>query len=59
MLFRSARLEMDVALRAWFERIPDFEVTDVNEVTWAGGQVRGPRQLPRRFTRGSDRVRSQ
>ena len=50
---------MDVALRAWFERIPDFEVTDVNEVTWAGGQVRGPRQLPMRFTRGSGRVRSQ
>lgn len=44
-----ARLEMDVALRTWFERIPDFEVSEPDEVTWAGGQVRGPRQLPIRF----------
>ena len=36
---------MDVALRAWFDRIPEFEVTDPAEVTWAGGRVRGPRQL--------------
>ncbi|MGB5755792.1 MAG: cytochrome P450 [Acidimicrobiales bacterium] len=44
-----ARLEMDVALRTWFERIPDFEVSDPDGVTWAGGQVRGPRVLPMRF----------
>ena len=44
-----ARLEMDVALRVWFERIPEFELSDPNAVTWAGGQVRGPRQLPMRF----------
>lgn len=44
-----ARLEMDVALRVWFERIPEFEVADSNQVTWAGGQVRGPRHLPVRF----------
>ena len=44
-----ARLEMDVALRTWFERIPDFEVSDPGGVTWAGGQVRGPRVLPMRF----------
>ena len=44
-----ARLEMDVALRTWFERIPDFEVSDPDAVTWAGGQVRGPRHLPIRF----------
>ena len=44
-----ARLEMDIALRTWFERIPDFEVSEPDEVTWAGGQVRGPRQLPIRF----------
>ncbi len=44
-----ARLEMDVALRAWFERIPEFELADPNAVTWAGGQVRGPRSLPMRF----------
>lgn len=44
-----ARLEMDVALRVWFERIPDFELSDPDAVTWAGGQVRGPRILPMRF----------
>ncbi len=44
-----ARMEMDVALRVWFERIPDFELTDMDAVTWAGGQVRGPRHLPIRF----------
>ncbi len=44
-----ARLEMDVAICTWFERIPEFEVVDTDEVTWAGGQVRGPRKLPMRF----------
>lgn len=44
-----ARLEMDVALRTWFERIPEFEVSDQHAVTWAGGQVRGPRHLPVSF----------
>ena len=44
-----ARMEMDVALRVWFERIPDFELVDLEAVTWAGGQVRGPRNLPFRF----------
>ena len=44
-----ARMEMDVALRVWFERIPEFELMDPDAVTWAGGQVRGPRHLPFRF----------
>ena len=47
-----ARMEMDVALRAWFERIPEFELSDPDAVTWAGGQVRGPRHLPFRFPAG-------
>jgi cytochrome P450 len=50
-----ARLEMDIALRVWFERIPEFELSDPGGVTWAGGQVRGPRQLPIRFAPGSAR----
>lgn len=37
-----ARLEMDIAIRTWFERIPEYEVSDTDAVTWAGGQVRGP-----------------
>jgi hypothetical protein len=44
-----ARMEMDVALRTWFEYIPEFELVDPEAVTWAGGQVRGPRRLPVRF----------
>ena len=44
-----ARMEMDVALRTWFERIPEFTLSAPDEVTWAGGQVRGPRILPITF----------
>lgn len=44
-----ARMEMDVALRTWFERIPEFSLVEGGEVTWAGGQVRGPRNVPVRF----------
>jgi cytochrome P450 len=39
-----ARLELRVALQTWLERIPEFELADPAAVTWAGGQVRGPRQ---------------
>ena len=46
-----ARMEMDAALRIWFERIPEFELADPAAVTWAGGQVRGPRNLPVTFSR--------
>lgn len=44
-----ARMEMDVALRVWFERIPEFTLSDPEAVTWAGGQVRGPRSIPVTF----------
>jgi len=44
-----ARLEMDVALRTWMRRIPEFELSAPDEVTWAGGQVRGPRYVPVTF----------
>ncbi len=44
-----ARMEMDVALRIWFERIPEFELSDPEAVTWAAGQVRGPRRVAVRF----------
>lgn len=47
-----ARMEMDVALRVWFERIPDFELSEPDAVTWAGGQVRGPRRIPVMFPAG-------
>jgi cytochrome P450 len=39
-----ARLELRVALQTWLDRIPEFELADPASVTWAGGQVRGPRR---------------
>ena len=41
-----ARMELRVALEEWLVRIPEFRLAEGTEVTWAGGQVRGPRQLP-------------
>jgi cytochrome P450 len=41
-----ARMELRVALEEWLGRIPEFRLADGEEVTWAGGQVRGPRLLP-------------
>jgi cytochrome P450 len=41
-----ARMELRVALEEWLRRIPDFRLEEGAEVTWAGGQVRGPRVLP-------------
>jgi cytochrome P450 len=41
-----ARMELRVALEEWLRRIPEFQLADGAEVTWAGGQVRGPRLLP-------------
>ncbi|HLI45056.1 MAG TPA: cytochrome P450 [Acidimicrobiales bacterium] len=41
-----ARMELRVALEEWLAAIPEFRLEEGAEVTWAGGQVRGPRQLP-------------
>ncbi|MFA1537915.1 cytochrome P450 [Actinomadura monticuli] len=41
-----ARMELRVALEVWLERIPAFTLDDPSAVTWAAGQVRGPRTLP-------------
>ncbi len=46
-----ARLEMTTAVRIWMERIPEFSVTEGEPMSWAGGQVRGPRVLPVNFRR--------
>ena len=43
-----ARMELRVALEVWLERFPDFTLHDPSAVTWAAGQVRGPRTLPLR-----------
>ena len=47
-----ARLELRVALQTWLDRIPEFELEDPDTVTWAGGQVRGPRSCPVVFPAG-------
>ncbi|MDP9238709.1 MAG: cytochrome P450 [Chloroflexota bacterium] len=41
-----ARMEMKVAVEEWLKRIPSFRLEDPEKVTWAGGQVRGPRLMP-------------
>jgi cytochrome P450 len=41
-----ARMELRVALEEWLRRIPQFSLDAGREITWAGGQVRGPRLLP-------------
>ena len=41
-----ARMELRVAIEEWLARIPTFRLADDAVVTWAGGQVRGPRSIP-------------
>lgn len=41
-----ARMELRVALEEWLAAVPEFSLEDPDAVTWAGGQVRGPRKLP-------------
>jgi len=44
-----ARMELRVALEVWLQRIPEFSLADPSAVTWAPGQIRGPRTLPLRI----------
>jgi cytochrome P450 len=44
-----ARMELEVGIGEWLRRIPDFGIADGASVTWAGGQVRGPRSCPVSF----------
>jgi cytochrome P450 len=41
-----ARMELRVAVEEWLARIPSFHLEEATPVLWAGGQVRGPRELP-------------
>ena len=41
-----ARMELTVAIEEWLARIPTFRVEEGGEITWAAGQVRGPRHVP-------------
>ena len=51
-----ARMELRVALEVWLERIPVFALQDPSGVTWAAGQIRGPRRLPLRIAAPGDAV---
>ncbi|MEY2767280.1 MAG: hypothetical protein RI912_943, partial [Actinomycetota bacterium] len=46
-------MEMRVAIEEFLARVPEFEIDDTKEVTWAGGQVRGPRNIPVRILRSN------
>ena len=46
-----ARMEMRVAIQEFLARVPDFEIDESKETTWAGGQVRGPRNIPIRINK--------
>jgi cytochrome P450 len=50
-----ARMELRAALGAWLERFPEFTLADPAAVTWAAGQVRGPRALPLRVQAAGSR----
>lgn len=41
-----ARMELRVAVEEWLRAMPEFHIADVRGVSWAGGQVRGPRTVP-------------
>ena len=41
-----ARLELRVAVEEFIARYPKFELDSTGDVTWARGQVRGPRHIP-------------
>lgn len=43
-----ARLELRIAIEEFVARFPKFELADPEGVTWAQGQVRGPRHIPLR-----------
>jgi len=40
---------MQVAIEEFLKMIPEFDIADADAVTWAGGQVRGPRNIPVTF----------
>jgi hypothetical protein len=42
-------MELRVAIEEFIKRFPRFELADPEAVTWAPGQIRGPRNLPLRI----------
>jgi cytochrome P450 len=44
-----ARMELRIAIEEFIVRYPKFELSNPSAVTWAPGQVRGPRSIPLRI----------
>jgi cytochrome P450 len=44
-----ARLEINIAVEAFLRRYPHFSLSDPAGVSFAAGQVRGPRSIPVRL----------
>jgi cytochrome P450 len=45
-----ARMEMQVALRTWLQRVPSFRLQDEATIDWtSGGNILGPRRIPISF----------
>ncbi len=40
-----ARLELNVAVARWLERVPSFRLVPGHDVVWAEGAIRGPRSV--------------
>ncbi|BBL79281.1 cytochrome P450 [Rubrobacter xylanophilus] len=40
-----AKLELRVSLEEWLRAMPDYYLTDPENITWSGGQVRGPNRV--------------
>jgi cytochrome P450 len=41
-----AKLEMRIALEEFMKRVTDYHIEDHANITWVGGEARGPRSLP-------------
>jgi cytochrome P450 len=46
-----ARMEVLVAIQEWLTAFPHYALDDRSPVTWANGQVRGPRSVPVKLNR--------
>ncbi len=44
-----ARMELKTSIKTFVNRMPNFKIADPTKIVLAGGQVRGPRELPLEF----------
>ena len=41
-----ARMEMEISIATFLKHIPEYSITENQQVEWSTGQIRGPRQIP-------------